>query len=189
MSRSGRHGVWAPRDPRIVIQGKPQPYSLQTGTSSVRVAASVLERFLQCYVLHRGCPSCEGKRSVKTNTIVVVDDNPFIAGLLEDLLTNVPGYHVVTIDDGEAAHDQIVADPPDLIILDVHLPRMNGFALYDELRRTPTTAGVPILLMSAAMPHPELARRGILDYVRKPFDVEDLLARVHAALYPPQTIH
>jgi DNA-binding response OmpR family regulator len=134
-------------------------------------------------------PSCEGKVGVKTKTILVVDDNPFIAGLLEDLLTNVPGYHVLTIDDGEAAHDLIVAKPPDLIILDVHIPRMNGFALYDELRRNSATATVPILLMSAAMPHPELARRGILDYIRKPFDVEDLLARIHTMLHPPETIH
>lgn len=126
---------------------------------------------------------------MKTKTILVVDDNPFIARLIEDALHDVPGYRAVTAGDGTTALELITAAPPDLIILDVHIPRMSGFDLYDQIRRNGVTAAIPVLLMSAAMPHPELARRGLTDYLRKPFSMEDLLERVHNALQRSRPIH
>ena len=121
---------------------------------------------------------------METKTIVVVDDNPFIANMIQEALNDVPGYQAVTVNDGMTALQFISNAPPDLVILDVYVPKISGRDLYDRLQHDPGTAQIPVLLMSAAMPHPELAKRSVLEYLRKPFDMNDLLGRVHDLLRP-----
>ncbi len=117
---------------------------------------------------------------METRAIVVVEDNEPIARLIQEVLNDVPGYGAVTVPDGAIALDVISAVRADLVILDVDLPGINGFELYDRLREKPETAAVPVLFMSAAAHEEELERRGIQDYLRKPFDLDDLLAQVDA---------
>lgn len=114
----------------------------------------------------------------ETKVIIVVDDNPTIAHLLRDALEEDAAYDVRTVRDAHRALEAITASAPDLVILDVYLPGMSGFELFDQLRGTAETAGIPVLFISAAMPAPELARRGITEYLPKPFAVADLLSRV-----------
>lgn len=78
---------------------------------------------------------------------------------------------------------------PGLVILDVDLPGLGGGALYDHLRARPATATIPVLFMCAAAREGELAGRGIRDYLRKPFDLDDLLARVRAIFEEHVPLH
>ena len=123
-----------------------------------------------------------------TKVIIVVDDNPTIAHLLLDALEEEEAYDVRTVRDGLRALDLITSASPDLVILDVHLPGISGFELFDRLRAKSETADIPILFISAAMPGPELARRGITEYLPKPFNLEELLRRVEALSARQRTV-
>ncbi len=113
----------------------------------------------------------------ETKVIIVVDDNPTVAHLLRDALEGET-YDVRTVRDGRRALEVITDSDPDLVILDVYLPGLSGFELFDRLKAAPETAAIPVLFISAAMPGPELARRGLVEYLPKPFGLDDLLSRV-----------
>ncbi len=111
-------------------------------------------------------------------TIVVIEDNETIAGLIKEVLNDVPGYGAVTLGDGTHALTVIKAVRADLVILDIDLPGLSGLDIHDQLRRDPETAALPTLFMSAAQHRDELVRRGIHTWLGKPFDLDDLLNRV-----------
>ena len=119
-------------------------------------------------------------------TIVVVEDNEPIARLIKEVLNEVPGYGAVALADSALAPALIAAVRADLVILDIDLPGLSGLELYDRLRARPETAEIPVLFMSAAAHREELARRGIYDYLHKPFDLDDLLVRVERLLAEPR---
>ncbi len=114
--------------------------------------------------------------------VLVVEDDPSIAlGLRINL--EAEGYRVTMADDGERALTLIRAERPDLVVLDVMLPRMNGFEVMHELR----TEGiaVPIIVLSARTGEMDKVtglELGAEDYVAKPFSLAELLARVRVAL-------
>jgi len=70
----------------------------------------------------------------------------------------------------------------DLVLLDINMPGLDGFAIHDLLRARPKTAAVPILFMTAGVHEAEFARRHVRGYIMKPFDLDDLLLRVASAL-------
>ena len=119
-------------------------------------------------------------------TIVVVEDNEPIARLIQEVLNEVPGYGAVALADSALAPELIAAIRADLVILDIDLPGLSGLELYDRLRDRPETADIPVLFMSATAHREELARREIYDYLHKPFDLDDLLARVERLLAEPR---
>ena len=121
-----------------------------------------------------------------TSAIVIVEDNAAIAALLQEVLNDVVGYGAVTVSDGALALEVLSAIHTDLVILDVDLPGLSGLEVYDWLRRRPATATVPCLFMSAAGRLEELAHRQITDYLAKPFDIDELLARVATLLTRPR---
>ena len=92
-------------------------------------------------------------------------------------------YHVDTVADGEAALEYIRAAPPDLVVSDVMMPRLNGFGLLKELRADPALNTIPVVLLSARAGEEsrlEGLHRGADDYLIKPFSARELLARVDA---------
>jgi PAS domain S-box-containing protein len=115
--------------------------------------------------------------------VLIADDNADMREYLQRLLG--PGYRVSTVADGVAALDAARLDPPDLVISDVMMPRLDGLGLVGELRSDPRTARVPVLLLSARAGQ-EASIDGLAagadDYLFKPFSAEDLLARVRANL-------
>lgn len=119
--------------------------------------------------------------------ILVVEDDPHIRlGLVETLTGE--GYEVSESRDGAQALAQIRQDQPDLVILDVMLPRKSGYDICRELRSAKNS--VPILMLTAKGQEADKViglELGADDYVTKPFGVRELIARVHALLRRTQT--
>lgn len=119
---------------------------------------------------------------METKTIVVVEDNATIAQLIREVLNDVPGYGAVAVSTGGEALAVTPAVRADLVLLDIDLPDMSGFDVYDRLRENPASAVTPVLFMSAAPHDSALAQRGIRAYLSKPFDLDDLLDLVRQLL-------
>ncbi|MFC1961048.1 response regulator transcription factor [Chloroflexota bacterium] len=116
--------------------------------------------------------------------IIVVEDDIVLAETLADNLTQ-EGHKVTTIADGETAYKKIVDKPPDLLILDVMLPRLDGLSLCRMVRQEPTTAHIPIIMLTARSSEVDKIvglESGADDYVVKPFGLGELLARIRAVL-------
>jgi len=113
--------------------------------------------------------------------ILVVDDEPNILNTLTSLLL-AHGYDIVTAATGRAALDLFHGAPPDLVVLDLGLPDLDGVAVCERVR---ASSRVPILVLSARGREADKVRAldaGADDYVTKPFGSEELLARIRAAL-------
>ncbi|MFN8024255.1 MAG: response regulator [Acidimicrobiales bacterium] len=121
------------------------------------------------------------------STILVVDDEPQIGRSLEINL-RAHGYKVRTVETGEAALTSAVADPPDLVLLDLGLPGIDGIDVIHGLRGW---TGLPIIVLSAREGDASKVAAldaGADDYVTKPFSMSELLARVRAALRRVQPV-
>ena len=117
--------------------------------------------------------------------LLVVDDEPTVRELLSDTLRFV-GYRVTSADTGAAAIAAATREPPDLILLDVMLPGMDGFAVLRQLRAAADPPGrVPVLFLTAR-DDPDDKVTGLTlggdDYVTKPFNLRELIARIEAVL-------
>ncbi len=121
---------------------------------------------------------------VSAATILIVEDERDILGLLEDHLIE-EGYTVLTASTGTDALVRAKSGRPDLILLDVMMPGMNGFDVCNILRDQPETRVTPIIFLTAVT---ETSRKimglklGAADYITKPFDLRELSARVEVAL-------
>ena len=127
-----------------------------------------------------GASGGSGKR-----VIIGEDDEP-IAVLLRDAINDEPGYQAFIVPDGRKIEDAVRERHTDLLILDIMMPGLSGFEIYDRLRAHAGTQQMPILFISAAVGHysEDLLRRGITEVIAKPFDLNDLIDRVRA-LCPP----
>jgi DNA-binding response OmpR family regulator len=119
-----------------------------------------------------------------TQTILIADDEPNIVISLEYLLQR-DGYRVVVARDGQEALDAIAASPPDLMLLDVMLPRVSGYEVCQTIRENPALAGMRIVMLTAKGRDVEMSKGlalGANAYVTKPFSTQALLAQVRALL-------
>lgn len=117
-------------------------------------------------------------------TILIVDDTPANLRLLSHILTD-QGYHVRPIPDGPLALAAVWADPPDLILLDVRMPEMDGYQVCERLKSDPQTRDIPVIFISAldaTQDKLRAFRAGGVDYVTKPFQPAEVLARVETHL-------
>jgi DNA-binding response OmpR family regulator len=116
--------------------------------------------------------------------VLVADDDPDILALVTFRLERA-GYDVVAANDGEQALHLALADPPDLAVLDVMMPKLDGYEVTTRLRQDERTRRMPIILLTARVQEDDIARGfevGADDYVKKPFSPQELGARVQAIL-------
>lgn len=116
--------------------------------------------------------------------ILVVDDQPDNVFLLEDRL-NKEGFNVIKAYDGISAIDKVKKENPDLILLDVMMPKMDGFEVCKLLSSNDKTRLTPIIMVTALNSTSDIEKgfeAGAFDYIKKPFNRVELLARIKAAL-------
>jgi two-component system cell cycle response regulator DivK len=116
--------------------------------------------------------------------VVIVDDHPLNIELARATL-EMDGFEVLGLGDGESAVAAIVADPPDLVLMDVQLPHVDGLVLTRRLKADPRTAAVPVLAFTAyAMAGDEARFRaaGCDGYIAKPIEVARFAQQVRAHL-------
>jgi DNA-binding response OmpR family regulator len=112
--------------------------------------------------------------------ILIAEDEHYIVESLRFLLSHA-GYDVASVSDGASVLPAIRARHPDLLILDIMLPSMNGFDLLRRIRGTPETGALPVLVLTAKGQEADrrrMAELGADDYVTKPFANSDLVERV-----------
>jgi twitching motility two-component system response regulator PilH len=114
--------------------------------------------------------------------ILIVDDSPTERHVLNDLLTK-SGYEVVASDNGEDAILKAKLLKPDLILMDVVMPGLNGFQATRAISRDPETRGIPVILCTSKSQETDKIwgmRQGARDYVIKPVNRDELLAKIAA---------
>jgi len=116
-----------------------------------------------------------------TRHVVLVEDEPNIAEAIRFLMGR-EGWRVEMLANGNSAAEIIARSSPDLVVLDVMLPGKSGFEILTELRGNPTTAELPVLMLTARgqARDRELAEKaGVSRFMTKPFSNSELLATVH----------
>lgn len=123
----------------------------------------------------------EGHRLDKTK-LLIVDDEVDLLAELKPLLQR-SGFDVITAGDGQSALEMIPAEQPDLIVLDVLLPRMNGREVLRQLRKNNDWRPVILLTqVNTSMERVQSLQEGADDYIDKPFDPFELVARIQAVM-------
>lgn len=112
--------------------------------------------------------------------LLLVDDTPNNLRLLSDLLSQ-QGYKVRSVTNGQTALKACQAKPPDLILLDINMPQMNGYEVCEKLKADKQTCEIPVIFLSAldeAIDKVKAFTVGGVDYISKPFQIEEVLVRV-----------
>src|SRR6187455_1594044 len=129
-------------------------------------------------------PGKPGSNSRQSASILVVDDTPanlqVLAGMLKDR-----GYKVRPVPSGKLALLAAGRDPPDLILLDINMPEMNGYEVCEHLKADANLNGIPVIFISALTEPLDKVKAfaiGGVDYITKPFQMEELHARVETHL-------
>ena len=116
--------------------------------------------------------------------VLIVDDEPNVAISVEFLMRQ-EGFEVLVAHDGEQGLARIRADRPDLVVLDIMMPKLDGFEVCRAVRADPSLAGVRILMLSAKGRAAEIAKGlslGADAYIPKPFSTRELVAKVKELL-------
>ena len=125
-----------------------------------------------------------------TGSILVVDDQPTLRDNVKQMLEEA-GYQALTACDGVEALDVLQAQPIDLILADIAMPRMNGYELYERVRKNPHWVKIPFIFLTARTMDSDVRygkQLGVDDYLVKPFQLEDLLAVVQGKLRRAQQL-
>ena len=126
--------------------------------------------------------------SPKKAHILVVDDNP---GDIDILLELLQGYDVRTATDGASALESVAMEKPDLILLDINMPDMDGFEVCRQLKANEETQDIPILFLSSRNDVDNIVKGfelGGADYVTKPYLPQEMIARIQTHLQLSETI-
>lgn len=117
--------------------------------------------------------------------ILLADDHPDNVTLLARYMEG-EGYEYITASDGVEVLERIRAELPDLVLLDINMPKMDGFAALEEIRKDPAVQHIPVIILTAARLDPSDIQSGLNlgadDYVIKPFDRRELMARIRTKL-------
>ena len=116
--------------------------------------------------------------------ILVVDDEIYIVHIL-DFSLGMEGYEVITALDGEAALEKVKSEQPDLIVLDIMMPKLDGYEVCKVIKGNPDTSHIPVILLSAKGRNVDQKMGfdvGADDYITKPFSPRKLVERINQLL-------
>jgi len=111
------------------------------------------------------------------HTVMIVEDDVHIGAFLVEAITGETPYHALLVVNGIEALETVKHLKPSLMILDYHLPGIDGLELYDRVHAMPEMQQIPAIMMSARLPQRELEQREIVG-INKPFDLDDFLQQV-----------
>jgi DNA-binding response OmpR family regulator len=137
--------------------------------------------------MQRGATIRGGYLMTKHRSILIAEDEPDTANLLQFHLQR-RGYHTTVASDGLNALNMSFERHPDLVILDLMLPKLHGFEVCRMLKTSPSTRHIPVFMLTAMAATEDKVQGfnlGANDYMTKPFEVSELLARVESLLRPP----
>lgn len=120
---------------------------------------------------------------MSNKTILIVEDEPAVVDLLKFLLEK-DGYAITVAGDGEEALKQVTATRPDLILLDIMLPKLDGYTVHKQLQADEKTANIPTIVLTAKGGMQDLFQleKNIVAYIEKPFDPKVLREKVNEVL-------
>jgi two-component system, OmpR family, alkaline phosphatase synthesis response regulator PhoP len=124
------------------------------------------------------------KKKAEHAKILVVDDEPNIVQTLQDRL-EMNDYSVVTAANGRDGLEKALSEKPDIILLDVIMPVMNGHEMLEQLRKSDEGKNIAVIMLTARSQNHDIARAsacGIEDYIVKPFDLSELLEKIAGIL-------
>lgn len=128
------------------------------------------------------------EKATMAKRILIIEDEPTLLNKLSEKLRS-DGYTVSTAMDGEVAWEKVRSEKPDLVVLDIMLPNLDGLSLCRMIRNESTTAKIPIIIVTARNNEVDKIiglESGADDYLVKPFGLGEFLARVRAVLRRPQ---
>lgn len=123
--------------------------------------------------------------SKKEHKVLVVDDSTTNIVLLEAVL-NEKGYSIQTALNAKEAYAIIEKEPPDVILLDLLMPRISGFDFLKEIRSKEKTKAIPVIVVSAVTDEENIEKiltMGAIDYIKKPIDLQYLVEKVESLLH------
>ncbi len=174
-SRVGAGSVLSFSLPVAAEQKREQPSTSQTITSLVPLSEGELTQYSDIEA---------NKAKTQAATILVVDDEPVNLQVLRNQLS-LYSYNVTAVPDGFQALEEVKKQKPDLIILDLMMPHLNGYEVCEKIREEYSASSLPIIMLTAKNRLPDLVRgfkSGANDYLAKPFSKEELLSRMRIHL-------
>lgn len=123
-------------------------------------------------------------KNLKKKRILIVDDEPTIIEMVQIRL-EVAGFDVLSAENGQEGLEKVRREKPDLVILDIMMPKMNGYQVCRELKKDEATKKIPVILFSAKSQESDKfwgEECGADAYILKPYEIEELLAKIHHLL-------
>ncbi len=120
----------------------------------------------------------DGEGSPPVKTVLIVEDDQDIGSFILCAILDETSHQAILVADGQKALEIVKSVKPNLLVLDYHLPRMNGIELYDHLHAHKDLEHVPAVLMSARLPKDEVRKRKIA-CLEKPFELDALLKTIN----------
>lgn len=121
----------------------------------------------------------------KKSLILIVDDIQSNVEFIVDILSTLPGVEIHGVNDGKSALSFVSKRKPDLILLDVSMPKLDGFEVCIQLKSNPESASIPVIFLTARVQKEDIVKGfeiGAVDYIAKPFNMSELLSRVKTHL-------
>jgi two-component system cell cycle response regulator len=169
--------------PFVFVSARPAD-TIAGASGSLRVDAILSKGAAEQHLVGAVHAALAGGHVQPASRVLVADDSGLVRSMMRDHLM-AAGYEVLEAQDGQEALERIRDTVPDVVLLDRDMPRLDGLSVLDAMQADEATAAIPVVFVTGRATASELAEglgRGAHDYVRKPVEAAELIARVRSAL-------